>query len=160
MSTSIQALRPLADQSKSENKPLSKILATIYSLFKIEWYTFNSKMEEISMKEKKSEKEAPKKENLREMIAYQEGAVVSRTLLKKKSGMLTLFAFDAGQGLSEHTSPYEAWVHIIDGKALVTISDTEYHLEEGDIIALPAGEPHALWAEEPFKMTLFMIREK
>lgn len=110
------------------------------------------------MKMKKSNTEAPKKENLNEMIQYQEGAVVSRTLLKKKNGTLTLFAFDAGEGLSEHTTPYEAQVYIIDGEALVTISGKEYNLEAGEIIALPAGEPHALWAKKPFQMMLFMIR--
>ena len=78
--------------------------------------------------------------------------------MKKKNGTLTLFAFDEGQGLSEHTTPYEAWVYIIDGEALITISEEKYHLEAGQIIELPAGEPHSLWAEQPFKMMLFMIR--
>ncbi|MCF7804747.1 MAG: cupin domain-containing protein [Candidatus Marinimicrobia bacterium] len=103
---------------------------------------------------------APKVETLSEMIDYQEGAVVSRTLLKKNTGTLTLFAFDKGEGLSEHTSPYEAFVHIIDGKSLITISGEEYHLESGEVITLPADDPHALKATERFKMLLTMIREK
>jgi len=112
------------------------------------------------MSENVAQKDSPKKENLAELIAYQEGSVVSRTLIKKKTGTLTLFAFAEGEGLSEHTSPYEALVHIIDGEAVVIISGKEYHLESGEVIFLPADEPHGLHAEKPFKMMLSMIREK
>jgi len=102
---------------------------------------------------------APEVQNLSAMIGYQEGSVVSRTLIKKKSGTLTLFAFDEGEGLSEHTSPYEALVQIVDGEANVTISGKEYHLKSGEVIFLPAGEPHGLKAPKQFKMLLTMIRE-
>jgi len=111
------------------------------------------------MPEDTTTRSEPKQEKLTEMIAYQEGSVVSRTLIKKKTGTLTLFAFAEGEGLSEHTSPYEALVHIIDGDAVVTISGKEYRLESGEVIFLPAGEPHGLRAEKPFKMMLSMIRE-
>jgi len=103
--------------------------------------------------------DTPKIQNLQEMIAYQEGSVVSRTLIKKKSGTLTLFAFDQGEELSEHTSPYEALVQIVDGEADITISGNKYHLKSGEVIFLPAGEPHGLKAPEQFKMLLSMIRE-
>jgi len=102
---------------------------------------------------------APNVETLSEMITYQEGSVVSRTLIKKKTGTLTLFAFDKEEGLSEHTSPYEALVQIIDGKALVTISGEEFTVDEGEVLTLPAGEPHGLKAVQRFKMLLMMIRE-
>lgn len=112
------------------------------------------------MTTEKQNMKSPSVETLSEMIDYQEGSVVSRTLLKKNTGTLTLFAFDKGEGLSEHTSPYEAFVHIIDGKSLITISGEKYHLEAGEVITLPADDPHALQATERFKMLLTMIREK
>ena len=111
------------------------------------------------MAESKKENPTPSVENLNGMIDYQAGSVVSRTLLKKKTGTLTLFAFDEGEGLSEHTSPYEALVHVIDGEAVVVISGEEYRVKAGEVITLPADEPHALRAETPFKMMLSMIRE-
>ncbi|MBS1271998.1 MAG: hypothetical protein MAGBODY4_01134 [Candidatus Marinimicrobia bacterium] len=101
---------------------------------------------------------APTVETLSEMIEYQEGAVVSRTLIKKNTGTLTLFAFDKGEGLSEHTSPYEALVHVIDGTAMVTISGKEYTVKAGEVLTLPAEEPHGLKAEQRFKMLLTMVR--
>lgn len=97
---------------------------------------------------------------LNEMINYQEGSVVSRTLIGKKSGTVTLFAFDAGQGLSEHTAPYDAMVYLLEGKAEITISGKLYHLEEGEMIIMPANDPHALKAEKPFKMMLIMIKSQ
>jgi quercetin dioxygenase-like cupin family protein len=98
------------------------------------------------------------KKRLAELIDYQEGSVVSRTIIKKKAGNVTLFAFDRGEGLSEHTAPFDALVYIIDGRAEVTVAGATSELEAGDMIVLPAGEPHALHAPERFKMVLTMIR--
>ena len=92
------------------------------------------------------------------LIAYQEGSVVSRTLINKPTGTVTLFAFDAGQGLSEHTAPYDALVVIVEGEANVTVGGTAVHAGAGDLVVMPAGSPHALDAITPFKMMLTMIR--
>ena len=93
-----------------------------------------------------------------ELIAYQEGSVVSRTLIDKKIGTLTLFAFGAGQGLSEHTAPYDAVVQIVDGEADITIAGTVNHLVAGQMIIMPANQPHSLRSDQRFKMLLVMIR--
>jgi quercetin dioxygenase-like cupin family protein len=97
-------------------------------------------------------------ENLKDMIDYQEGSVVSKTIIDKQTGTVTLFAFSQGQGLSEHTAPFDAMVYIIDGKAEVIISGVSHQLESGEMIIMPANEPHALNAIEKFKMMLVMIR--
>ncbi|MGD2218313.1 MAG: cupin domain-containing protein [Gemmatimonadales bacterium] len=97
-------------------------------------------------------------ERLVEMIDYQDGSVVSRTLLKKKTGTVTLFAFDEGEGLSEHTAPFDALILVLDGEAEVTVSGVVDRVREGEMIVLPAGEPHAVAAVERFKMVLTMIR--
>ena len=81
---------------------------------------------------------------LTDLVSYQEGAIVSKTIVEKKTGTVTLFAFDAGQGLSEHTAPFDALVCILDGEATVTISGKSHRLEEGEAILMPANEPHAL----------------
>ena len=96
--------------------------------------------------------------NLAELVAYQPGSVVSRTVIDKKTGTCTLFAFDGGQGLSEHTAPYDALVQIIDGEAEITISGKPFHLKQGEIIIMPADKPHALRAAKRFKMMLVMIK--
>jgi quercetin dioxygenase-like cupin family protein len=96
--------------------------------------------------------------NLANLVAYQEGSVVSRTLIDKKTGTVTLFSFAAGQGLSEHTAPFDAMVYILDGEAEVTISGKPYHLKSGEMIIMPANKPHALKAIRAFKMLLVMIR--
>lgn len=96
--------------------------------------------------------------DLKELIAYQEGSVVSKTLNDKKVGTITLFAFDKGQGLSEHTAPYDAFVEIVDGEADITIAGTDHRVKEGQFIIMPANQPHALRAVTPFKMLLVMIR--
>ncbi|MBE7433474.1 MAG: cupin domain-containing protein [Anaerolineales bacterium] len=103
---------------------------------------------------------APKSQvlNLAEMVNFQEGSVVSRQVTKAEAGNVTLFAFDKDQGLSEHTAPFDALVHIIEGEAEVTISGTPYQLKTGDAIIMPANEPHALKAIQKFKMLLTMIR--
>ncbi len=97
-------------------------------------------------------------ERLVELAEYQEGAVVSRTLVEKKTGTVTLFAFADGQGLSEHTAPFDALVQILDGEAEITISGKALHLKEGEMVIMPANEPHALRAVTRFKMLLTMIR--
>ncbi|MFH1032450.1 MAG: cupin domain-containing protein [Chloroflexota bacterium] len=93
-----------------------------------------------------------------DMVDYQTGSVVSRTLIDKKTGTLTLFAFAEGQGLSEHTAPFDALVYIIDGEAEITISGKKFHLGKGEMIIMPANKPHALKAIKKFKMMLVMIR--
>ncbi|MFC1912533.1 cupin domain-containing protein [Chloroflexota bacterium] len=93
-----------------------------------------------------------------DLIGYQEGSVVSRTIIDKDTGTLTLFAFDKGQGLSEHTAPFDALVHIIDGEAEVTISGKSLNLIEGEVVIMPANQPHALRATNRFKMMLVMIK--
>lgn len=95
---------------------------------------------------------------LTELAAYQEGAVVSKTLLSKLTGTVTLFAFDADQGLSEHTAPFDAMVQILDGEADITVGGQPFHLQQGEMIIMPAQVPHALHAVKPFKMLLTMIR--
>lgn len=95
---------------------------------------------------------------LKNLIEYQEGAVVSKEILKTGSGTVTVFAFDAGQGLSEHTAPFQVLVYIIDGTAEVTIAGTAYTLTSGQAIILPASKPHALKANQRFKMLLVMLK--
>ena len=92
------------------------------------------------------------------LIEYQQGAVVSRTVMNKKTGTVTVFAFDKGQGLSEHTAPFDALVHLLDGRGEVTISGKPLQLESGEMVIMPANEPHALRATDRFKMMLVMIR--
>ncbi|NLW91152.1 MAG: cupin domain-containing protein [Syntrophomonadaceae bacterium] len=91
-------------------------------------------------------------------IDYQAGAVVSKTLLNRPFGTITLFAFDEGQGLSEHTAPFDAVVELLEGEADITISGQIFHLVSGEMIIMPAGEPHALQAVKSFKMLLIMIK--
>jgi quercetin dioxygenase-like cupin family protein len=92
------------------------------------------------------------------LVEYQAGAVVSRTIIDKPAGTLTLFAFDAGQGLSEHTAPFDALAHLLDGMAEITISGKALRLEQGQMVIMPAGEPHALKAVRKFKMLLVMVK--
>ena len=92
------------------------------------------------------------------MVGYQQGSVVSRTIMDQKSGTVTLFAFDEGQGLSEHTAPFNAMVYVMDGKVRVTIGGKPFDLSAGDAIVMPADQPHALQATSRFKMMLIMIR--
>jgi quercetin dioxygenase-like cupin family protein len=93
-----------------------------------------------------------------DLLDYQEGAVVSREIIRKDTGTVTIFAFDKGEGLSEHTAPFDAMVQVIDGKAEITISGAKNILEKGDMIIMPANDPHALFALEKYKMILTMIR--
>ena len=90
--------------------------------------------------------------------AYQDGAVVSRTLLKRGGGTVTLFAFDEGQSLSEHTAPFDAIAHVLEGEALITIAAAPLTVRAGDMVLMPANQPHAVHASSRFKMLLTMIR--
>jgi len=94
-----------------------------------------------------------------EFINYQDGAVVSREIIKKPTGNVTLFAFDEGQGLSEHTAPFDALVQVLEGEAEISVSGQPHRLQGGEMILLPAGLPHALKAIKPFKMMLTMIKD-
>jgi quercetin dioxygenase-like cupin family protein len=101
-----------------------------------------------------------KKMVMADLIDYHEGAIVSRALVDKKTGTVTLFAFDGGQGLSEHSVPYDALLHVIDGRAEVRIDGQPHELASGEMIILPAGRPHAVRALSPFKMVLTMVRSE
>ncbi|NQT95585.1 MAG: cupin domain-containing protein [Candidatus Omnitrophica bacterium] len=96
--------------------------------------------------------------SLSSLIDYQDASVVSKTIISKSSGTVTLFAFDKGQGLSEHTAPFDALVYIVDGTSTITISGKKMRSKTGDIIVMPANKPHALKAIERFKMLLVMIK--
>lgn len=96
---------------------------------------------------------------LADLVEYQEGSVVSRELVRKPAGTVTVFAFDAGQGLSEHTAPFDAIVNVLDGSADVSIDGVPHRVDEGQFIVMPAGRPHSLSAVTRFKMLLVMIRE-
>ena len=95
---------------------------------------------------------------LADLVDYSAGSVVSRTLIEKPTGTVTLFAFDKGEGLSEHTAPFDAMVWVLDGKAEITIAGTPHQLATGEMIIMPANQPHALKAIARFKMLLVMIR--
>lgn len=94
------------------------------------------------------------------LIGYQKDSVVSKTIIDKKTGTITLFAFDKNQGLSEHTAPYDAVVYIVDGEAEIRISNQVKMAKRGEIIIMPADKPHSLKATEPFKMLLVMVRSR
>jgi quercetin dioxygenase-like cupin family protein len=106
----------------------------------------------------KKEKLGAKATQLADLIEYQDDSVVSRTLIDKEAGTVTLFAFDEGQGLSEHTAPYDAMVHVIEGDVKVTISGKMIIVKQGEAIVMPANQPHALSAVTRFKMLLTMIK--
>lgn len=92
------------------------------------------------------------------LIAYQSGSIVSREVIRQKTGTVTLFAFDRGQGLSEHTAPFDAMVQVVEGEAEIMISGTAHKVKSGETIIMPANQPHALQAVKRFKMMLVMIR--
>jgi quercetin dioxygenase-like cupin family protein len=92
------------------------------------------------------------------LLDYQEGAVVSRTIIDKRTGTVTLFAFDEGEGLSEHTAPFDALVYVLDGEAAITVSGKESRVTAGEMLIMPANQPHALRAVKRFKMLLVMVR--
>jgi len=92
------------------------------------------------------------------LVDYQDGAVVSKTVIKKRTGTVTLFAFDKGEGLSTHSAPFDALVQILDGEALITIDEDEHHVKKGEMIIMPASRPHSVKAVNPFKMMLVMVK--
>jgi quercetin dioxygenase-like cupin family protein len=96
--------------------------------------------------------------NMADLVDYQEASVVSRTIIDRKAGTVTLFAFDEQQGLSEHTAPYDALVYLLEGEAEITVSGRAVQVKEGEMMILPANKPHALKALKRFKMLLTMIR--
>lgn len=93
-----------------------------------------------------------------DLVNYQDGSIVSKEIIKKDKGSVTFFAFDKGQGLSEHTAPFDALVYVLDGEAQIKIEGKPFNLKNGEMIILPANKPHALKAGERFKMMLFMIK--
>lgn len=97
--------------------------------------------------------------NLADMANYQEGTAVSKEIMRKEAGTVTLFAFDKGQGLSEHTAPFDALAYIIDGQAEVFIAGKPFGVKRGEMIIIPADQPHAVQAKERFKMLLVLIRK-
>jgi quercetin dioxygenase-like cupin family protein len=100
----------------------------------------------------------PQVARLTDMIDYQKGSVVSREIMKAKTGTVTMFAFDEGQGLSEHTTPFDALTCVLDGQAEITISGRLFRVSQGEMIIMPANQPHALHASRKFKMLLVMMR--
>jgi len=108
--------------------------------------------------QKRDERLVARALRLVDLVDYQNGAVVSRTIIDKATGTVTLFAFDKGQGLSDHTTPYDALAYLIDGEAEIVISGKTFPMKEGEMILMPANKPHALKAVERFKMILTMIR--
>ena len=109
-------------------------------------------------KEQPSNKRLMTPRSINDSINYQEDSVVSRELIYKTTGIITLFAFDKNQGLSEHTAPYDALVMITDGQAEIIVSGVKHEMKAGDMLLMPANSPHALKAIEPFKMVLTMIK--
>jgi quercetin dioxygenase-like cupin family protein len=114
--------------------------------------------EDNFMKQEDAAKLVAKVNRLDALVNYQEGSIVSRTIIDKKTGTLTLFAFWKGQALSEHTAPFDALVYMVDGEAEVIISGVKHEIKQGEMIIMPANEPHALNAVNNFKMLLVMIR--
>jgi quercetin dioxygenase-like cupin family protein len=109
------------------------------------------------MTEKKQENLKETVLDLKDLVTYQDGAVVSRMVVYKPAGTITLFAFDDGEGLSEHTAPYDAIVTVVEGEAEIIIAGREFHLGTGQMIIMPANVPHAVKAVQRFKMMLTMI---
>jgi quercetin dioxygenase-like cupin family protein len=100
----------------------------------------------------------PEVRRLADLVAYEEASIVSRTLMDKETGTVTLFAFDAEQGLSEHTTPFDAMVTVLDGTGEITIAGQPYSVGQGEMLVMPPGKPHAVKAPERFKMLLVMIK--
>jgi quercetin dioxygenase-like cupin family protein len=96
--------------------------------------------------------------NLKDIAAYQEHSIVSREIIRKPSGTMTVFAFDKGEGLSEHTAPFDAAVYLLEGEAEIRIDSKPYTVKEGEMIIMPANKPHALKAVSRYKMLLVMIK--
>jgi quercetin dioxygenase-like cupin family protein len=114
----------------------------------------------MSAQQGQGKREIPNAEVVRliDLVNYQEGAVVSRTLLNRGTGTVTLFAFDEGQGLSEHTAPFDALAHLLEGEAEIAVSGKPLRTKAGEAVLIPANQPHSLKALSRFKMLLTMIR--
>lgn len=114
----------------------------------------------VSSQQSQSKREMPAAENARlaDLVNYQDGAVVSRTLVHREKGTVTLFAFDEGQGLSEHTAPFDALAHVVEGSAEIVVSGKAIPTNAGEAVLMPANQPHSLKALTRFKMLLTMIR--
>jgi quercetin dioxygenase-like cupin family protein len=110
------------------------------------------------MTENESKIGLPEVQWLAELVGYQDESVVSREIIRKDTGTITIFAFDKGQGLSEHTAPFDAFVFVVQGEVEFLISGKPYHLNQGEFVILPANSPHALKALSKFKMLLVMIK--
>ena len=108
--------------------------------------------------QKKSEMPAAEVVRVIDLVNYQDGAVVSRTLVRGATGTVTLFAFDEGQGLSEHTAPFDALAHVLEGEAEIMVSGNSLRTTAGEAVLMPANQPHSLKAQTRFKMVLTMIR--
>ncbi len=119
--------------------------------FLVSYYMYNKKLKDDKMK-------TSEVLCLSELADYQTNSIVSRMIIDKKAGSVTFFAFDKGQSLSEHTAPFDALIYILDGAAEVVISSKKYVLKQGDTIIMPANKPHAVKANERFKMLLIMVR--
>ncbi|WP_321504237.1 cupin domain-containing protein [uncultured Methanoregula sp.] len=115
--------------------------------------------EQKTAADKKREELVSKVLAVNDLLQYQDGTVASRMIVFKKAGTITLFAFDAGEGLSEHSAPYDAILTVTDGEADVTIEGAPFTVRTGEMIILPANKPHGVQARQRFKMTLTMIRE-
>jgi len=113
---------------------------------------------ELKTTKMSSSEVGPEPVKLADLIDYQQGAIVSRTIIDRDAGTVTLFAFDESQGLSEHTAPFDALVYCLDGEAEVTILGKQVQLKKGEVLIMPANKPHALKATRQFKMLLTMIR--
>jgi quercetin dioxygenase-like cupin family protein len=112
----------------------------------------------MAEKKQRETAETARVSRLKSLAAYRAGSIVSKTLIDRNTGTVTLFAFDEGQGLSEHTAPFDAMVCILDGEAEIRIAGKPHRVSEGEMIIMPAGKPHALRAVKRFKMMLVMIR--
>jgi quercetin dioxygenase-like cupin family protein len=121
-------------------------------------FAMTSNANDLEVAEGRSGLEPAQKHNLASLVSYQLGSVVSRTIINRKAGTMTLFAFDEGEGLSEHTTPYDALLHVLEGEAHVIVSSKPNELREGEAIVLPSWKPHALKATRRFKMLLTVIR--
>jgi quercetin dioxygenase-like cupin family protein len=116
----------------------------------------------MAMKKEASDKEKMIGNALKlgDLVGYQDGSIVSREVINKKTGTVTIFAFDEGEGLSTHSAPFDAMVYVVDGETEITIDDKPNRLKAGDFIIMPADHPHAVKAIKKFKMLLIMIRSK
>lgn len=140
--------------------PLYYIITGFFSGYQVKSLTREDALPQNHKKTKtmKTDFDTAKTASLAGLVDYSKEAIVSKTLIKKETGTVTLFAFDKGQGLSEHTTPFNAMVQVVDGEALVIIDKKKYKVSAGEFIIMPADVPHALDAEERFKMLLTMIK--